>query len=1204
MDRPNTSSVCANGAIKWFYRDPFRRDTIHRVRHCDTSCPPLRYIVSAIAIHRVHFMICRVIDMMFYFRAKSSDRTYRVRTMVIVCLLVGCGSPDLPEPASDAYQEAVTAFYSAVASVQSGEDLGAQQNLMLVTELAPGEPAPYYNLGLLALRQNEFEEGQQWLEQARTLAPENGSVHRLLGVMELTQGNTAEGLALLRRAIELAPEDVKARYALAQELGRSSDPAQRDEASALYAELVDLLPDNQVVLVERARLAAELDREAVVEQTADALDGFAVDWPDEVREPLNRLQAVIDNGEFDQARVQLGFLRNMLLSTRSFRDDLQEVQTPTELVGDLMTDFIKLPSPSPQLAAPDPNLSFVSEPIDNPGPTQSLIASSVDGEGRPDVLAVAGGNLHANGHVIPISGDTPHIALFDYNYDFLVDVALAGAGGIELFEQDSTGNFTALRVDEMMPAALAEMNYGGVWVADIDMEGDLDLVLSVENQPPVILRNNGDATFSRLDLFTDVTQLIDFAWADFDGDGDPDPALLDGRGELYLYRNDRMGRFLRQIVPPIFGEAVAIAVGDHDSNGLMDLATLMSNGEVHAISNEDGWVVTQLGQWDRLQGTLPQAARLFFGDMDNNGAVDIVAGAPEQSIVWLNSGTGMLDALDAGIDGFVQSIGDVNEDGRLDLVGIDASGAASQWLNSGEKDYHWVVLRPRAGQALGDQRINSFTLGGEIEVRAGMLYQKQPVQSPLVHLGLGEKERVDVARIIWPNGDIQSEFELESDQSIFTPQRLKGSCPWLFTFDGEKMRFITDFIWRSPLGLRINAQETAGVMTTEDWVKIRGEALVPRDGIYDLRITAELWETHFFDHVSLMAVDHLEGTEIYVDERFAFPPPEMKVHAVSEMQPVRKVVTDLGNEVTDIIRERDGRHLDFFGRGDYQGITRDHYIEIDLPANLPINEPLWLIAHGWVRPTDSSINVAISQGTQAPPQGIRMDVPDGAGGWRTVHENLGFPAGKTKTVLMGLSDAFIADAPKRVRLSTNLEIYWDQIGWASGVSGTEVQVKTVPLQSAELRYRGFSEVKAADRSSPEVPDYQKLVGTGARWLDLAGFYTRFGDVMPLLDEVDDRYVIMNAGDEMRFTFEALDAPPEGWRRDFVLVGDGWVKDGDYNTAFSETVLPLPMHDSPSYDTPPTTLWDDPVYQKHASDWQKYHTRYVTPERVQGALADR
>jgi len=88
---------------------------------------------------------------------------------------------------------------------------------------------------------------------------------------------------------------------------------------------------------------------------------------------------------------------------------------------------------------------------------------------------------------------------------------------------------------------------------------------------------------------------------------------------------------------------------------------------------------------------------------------------------------------------------------------------------------------------------------------------------------------------------------------------------------------------------------------------------------------------------------------------------------------------------------------------------------------------------------------------------------------------------------------------------------------------------------------------------------------------------------------------------MAFRFAAPPPPPEGWTRDFVLIGDGWVKDGDYNTTFSKTVLPLPAHDRPDYTTPPGRLEDDPVYLRHPEDWQTYHTRYVTPRRFYEAL---
>ncbi len=144
-------------------------------------------------------------------------------------------------------------------------------------------------------------------------------------------------------------------------------------------------------------------------------------------------------------------------------------------------------------------------------------------------------------------------------------------------------------------------------------------------------------------------------------------------------------------------------------------------------------------------------------------------------------------------------------------------------------------------------------------------------------------------------------------------------------------------------------------------------------------------------------------------------------------------------------------------------------------------------------------------------------------------------------------------------------------------------------------------ITQADASSPELPHYDTFVGTSQRWNDLIGFYTRFGDVGELLEKVDDRYVIANAGDELALRFPAPPPPPPGWFRDFVMIGDGWNKDGDYNTAFSKTVLPLPSHARPGYDGPSGLLEDDPVFRFHPEDWRTYHTRYVTPSDFQGGL---
>jgi hypothetical protein len=194
--------------------------------------------------------------------------------------------------------------------------------------------------------------------------------------------------------------------------------------------------------------------------------------------------------------------------------------------------------------------------------------------------------------------------------------------------------------------------------------------------------------------------------------------------------------------------------------------------------------------------------------------------------------------------------------------------------------------------------------------------------------------------------------------------------------------------------------------------------------------------------------------------------------------------------------------------------------------------------------------------------------------------------------------AGLADA-RRLRLRTNLEIYWDSIATADGTPDADVRTTRVAPSVADLRYRGYSQTSASEgrRDRPEVPTYHRIANTMPRWRDLSGFYTRFGDVRELLASVEDRYVIMNAGDELRLSFPAPMDAAAGWTRDFVLVGDGWVKDGDYNTSYSKTVLPLPTHGDNGYRAASAVpnLTSDPVYQRHRDDWRRFHTRYVTPD---------
>jgi len=221
-----------------------------------------------------------------------------------------------------------------------------------------------------------------------------------------------------------------------------------------------------------------------------------------------------------------------------------------------------------------------------------------------------------------------------------------------------------------------------------------------------------------------------------------------------------------------------------------------------------------------------------------------------------------------------------------------------------------------------------------------------------------------------------------------------------------------------------------------------------------------------------------------------------------------------------------------------------------------------------------------------------------------VNPDLGLPAGKNKTILIDLSGR--PRGAHRLRLRTNMEIYWDSLAYARPAADAVVRTTRLAPARAELRYRGFSRTSEdVTAHAPETPHYGQLANTVSRWRDLVGYHTRFGDVVPLVEKVDDRYVIMNAGDELALSFVAPPPPAAGWTRDFVLIGDGWEKDGDFNTAYSKTVQPLPLHDRPDYvaSTRSPELEDDPAYRRHPDDWQTYHTRFIAPDRyLQGLRA--
>lgn len=1138
------------------------------------------------------------------------------------------GSAALPSAGTAAYEQATRAFYHGLAAMEVGLLDDARRQFQTVTQIVPAEPAAWANLALTELRLGEAEAAVAPMGTALDLAPDDHEIALLAARMEAARGQVDGSLAHLRRAVALDTDGLRARFALAEEVERSGQRDADTEAQRWLDELIARAPGNLVLRLERTRLAAKRGDADGLRVAVAALEPLSAAWPEAVMEQYRGLRMAAASAAFPDAVRFTVFLRNVLARVPAFATSLAAVRTPAELIAEPFEAFLALTPVRPTPAPPDLALTFGLEAIGEApragapisslivlpvGPAQALATLGADAatmrrlDGRPGTggagVRVAGG---------PGAGAmaAPALLAVDWNHDFLTDVVAAGARGVRVLVQAADGTFT-----DRTPAgtgAVQDCPCTAAWAADVEMDGDVDVVLGTTGATSV-LRNNGDGTWQRLPVFDGVGGARAFAWGDLDGDADPDAALLDGGGTLHVAANQQGGAFAWSQVPTFDSPLVALTIADLDADGTNDVMALDWFGGVHRVTWTGVRFAAQpIARWDGFAEVAPATlagirARLHAADLDNNGALDLVASSATGTMVWLAGEDRSLRALPGRVDAEVLAVADLTGDGRLDLVGLAVggpnAGRPARLVNRGVLDYHWKAVRPRAQQRAGDQRINAHGLGGQVEVRSGLLWQRQIIMGPVVHFGLGAQTAIDVARIVWPNGVPQAEFEIGVDDTVVAEQRLKGSCPWVFTDDGTGMRFVTDFLWRSPLGLRINAQATAGVTQTEDWVKVRGDQLVARDGAYDVRITAELWETHFFDHVSLMAVDHPAGTEVFVDERFSPTRPQVRqVHTVRPPRAVAGAWDDVGRDVTALVTARDGRHLDTFDRGRYQGIAREHAVEIDLGTDAAQPRFTHLVAVGWVYPTDSSINLAISQGTTVRPQGIALDARDATGRWRVVDPDLGFPAGKNKTMLIHL--AGVGDAT-RVRLRTNLEVYWDWLAVTSPVDGP-TRTSRLALSSAELRYRGFSQTTSLRGESPETPDYAALANTTQRWRDLVGYYTRFGDVRELLAGVDDRYVIMNAGDEMRLRFEAPPAPERGWARDFVLVGDGWEKDGDYNTGHSRTVLPLPSHAVSNYGEAASSLEleADPVYQRYRDDWVRFHTRFVSPTVFMDGLGGR
>jgi tetratricopeptide (TPR) repeat protein len=467
---------------------------------------------------------------------------------------------------------------------------------------------------------------------------------------------------------------------------------------------------------------------------------------------------------------------------------------------------------------------------------------------------------------------------------------------------------------------------------------------------------------------------------------------------------------------------------------------------------------------------------------------------------------------------------DVNRDGQIDQFAVSAAGRLVRRINTTVPKTNWITVSLEGVKNLKQAHT------ADVEIKAGGLYQKRFYTGAPLTFDLRGYKTVDVVRITWPNGLIQNETKQAANRAYLykEAQRLSGSCPQVWTWDGKGFRYITDVLGVAPLGASSGDGEYFPV-DHDEYIQIPRGGLVARDGRFEIRVTEELAEVAYMDQVELVAVDHPAGADLYTNDKFKAPPfPEFKLFAAkTKIFPVK----------------REGNEFDFGGR---------------------VPKRALLVAHGWVDWADGSEFLRASQTAREQLRFPRLEQQQADGSWKTLVEDMGLPAGKPKTIVVELSDL----GPGKLRIDTNLAAHYDSVFLTPDVDVVAATVRRAAPVAASLRFRGFSRVTVhPTRAEPERFDYD-AVSPVSMWNPTPGMYTRYGDVRELISSGDDRLVVMGSGDEMVLEFaDAFGPVAAGMQRDYLLKVEGWAKDRDPNTAYSRTVGPLPFRGMSRYPYP-------------------------------------
>ena len=1162
-------------------------------------------------------------------RALRTTPAGRTGALALAGVLAGALLTACRDASSDV-AELLTIQTVGLAHLEENRLQDAAEEFERLVRMAPREPAGFANLGIAYLRMGRLADAGTAVRRALDLDPDDPDIRLILADVLLATEQADVARAELERGLESDPTHGRTLYALASlDADSTSAEAGSRRASTLSA-LAGLHPGNVAARVEHVQALLAVGMADSATAGLEALRQIVPVFPVEGQDLFDGALAAARDGDATAALAEFLPFHNVMRTTPGYQRGLRDLRgTGGVLAGLPIVTFSEMIGGGERdaeavLAA----LRFtdVTESAGIPpggGGAGTLLVVDHDGDGDLDIYT--GGRLlrsHPGGFVDetagagladPVPGDA---AFGDIDNDGHLDLYLArGETGV-IFRNLGDGSFR-----EMTGPIAPPLPAGVPLFLDHDHDGDLDLAFAT-GPAHAMLRNNLDGTL------TDVTALADLgrpavpggsaAFGDFDDDDDLDLVVADPGGPLRLYDNERAGRFAERAGErgvAADGHGI-VSVGDYNNDGWLDLLTAPRGGSGVVL-----WLNQGGGRFERdgrPEDLLARAARLMVHDgilldFDNDGWLDIALagespGGEGVIALFRNAAAGRFDDLSHLIPPLppLRRIvaADFGADGDLDLFASTADGSVRLLRNDGGNANRYLKIR-LVGLSTGSGKNNHFGLGAKVEVRAGALYRTVVVDEPEIHMGLGQRPGADVIRVRWPNGVPQNILYSEANQSIVEEQILKGSCPTLFAWNGERFEFVTDILWKSALGMPTGLMARGDALyapphASREYLRIPGDALRERGGTYELRVTDELWEIFYIDEIDLIAVDHPDSVDVFVDERFVPPGPEVRLelHQVAERRRPRSATDHLGRDARPALAASDDVYVGDFEPLRYQGVSELHDLVLDLGDFGP-GDPVQLYLRGWIFPTDASINVALSQsralGTVMP----HLQVIGADGTWETAVGALSFPSGKNKTIVQDLTGLF-PTSDHRVRIRTNMNIYWDEAFFTVG--GVEAPTRLTVLEpaAAELHYRGFSrEYRKGGRDGPPWFDYQS-VSRDPRWRPLAGQFTRFGDVLELMYEADDRYAIMGPGDELALRFDAADLPPlpEGWTRDFLIYSEGWLKDSDLNTASGWKVDPLPFHGMTAYP-----YGADESYP-HPEVVETWHTREGAPATRLEAESDR